>query len=129
MCTARQHLVVRLFASTQFLRVDTSAISPAQHKQARSRATHPCPTGLRHRGFDAHVFEGAEVLRRETSTMVGLGPNAFMVSVLATWGSGPRAGRHTYGKLQSTDGLGTAVCSPCVAWRVNCLLAGSLALR
>ncbi len=40
----------------------------------------PCPAGLRHRGFDAHVFEGAEVLRRETSTMVGLGNNAFYVS-------------------------------------------------
>ncbi|KAG2490583.1 hypothetical protein HYH03_010977 [Edaphochlamys debaryana] len=33
--------------------------------------------GLRHRGFDAHVFEAAPKLRHETGTMIGLGPNAF----------------------------------------------------
>ncbi|KXZ51920.1 hypothetical protein GPECTOR_11g47 [Gonium pectorale] len=33
--------------------------------------------GLLRRGFDVHVFEGARELRRETSTMIGLGPNGF----------------------------------------------------
>ncbi|KAG2497363.1 hypothetical protein HYH03_004522 [Edaphochlamys debaryana] len=33
--------------------------------------------GLLHRGRDVHVFEAARVLRVETSTMIGLGPNAF----------------------------------------------------
>ncbi|KXZ51919.1 hypothetical protein GPECTOR_11g46 [Gonium pectorale] len=33
--------------------------------------------GLLRRGFNVHVFEGARELRRETSTMIGLGPNGF----------------------------------------------------
>ncbi len=33
--------------------------------------------GLRHRGFDAHVFEGAPSLRTATSTLISLGNNAF----------------------------------------------------
>lgn len=37
----------------------------------------PCRAGLRHHGLDAHVFGGAKVLRMETSTLVGLGLNAF----------------------------------------------------
>ncbi len=41
----------------------------------------PCgPTypGLRRRGIDAHVFEAAPKLRNETSTMISLGPNAWV---------------------------------------------------
>ncbi|GLC34126.1 hypothetical protein PLESTB_000840100 [Pleodorina starrii] len=33
--------------------------------------------GLIRRGFDAHVFEASGQLRHETSTMIGLGPNAM----------------------------------------------------
>ncbi|PNW86790.1 hypothetical protein CHLRE_02g095750v5 [Chlamydomonas reinhardtii] len=34
--------------------------------------------GLRLRGIDAHVFEAAPKLRNETSTMISLGPNAWV---------------------------------------------------
>lgn len=33
--------------------------------------------GLRRRGYDAHVFESAPDLRTATSTLIGLGDNAF----------------------------------------------------